>query len=200
MHKTKGFNKKEFQTFWGEDGYIENFSYGVGIETVCNVCLYPFIKGNVLEIGSGGGTFTKRIKANLTAIDVIKKPKLFDSLGLNYIELGDRDYKCTGVESGSIDFAFSYGVFCHLPNHALIEYLQSVNRVLKTGGDFVFMLSEYSRYKPYSMKFKFGEMTSRGHYYQNLKTVRLIVGEGWKIVNVDMIPEHRERMIHIKKL
>src|SRR5688572_5875873 len=142
----KDFSKQFFTQSWGPDGYYENFSYGVGIDKVCEVALYPFINTitRVLEIGSGGGVFTKRIIPrvdDLICIDVIPKPQALN--GVQYIELGNQDYYCTGVNDDSIEFAFSYNCFCHLSNEAIREYLKSVNRVLRKGKSFVFMLSRY---------------------------------------------------------
>jgi len=52
------FDKQYFQKVWGE-GYFEIFSYGMGIDAVCQVGLNPFmsLEKTALEIGPGGGTF-----------------------------------------------------------------------------------------------------------------------------------------------
>lgn len=199
----KDFTKDFFQTAWGKDGYYENFSYGVGIDKVCEVALFPFLSPDkdVLEIGCGGGVFTQRIKdvKSLTAIDVIKKP---ENITCNFIELKSNDYKCTGIKDNSIDFVFSYNVFCHLSNEALTEYLKSAYRVLRKGGDFVFMLSSFEHTKNHIEKNenpKRGDLLSMGHFYQDLETLPLIAGKEWKVVNSNMIPQHRDILIHLRK-
>lgn len=190
------FTKEFFQKAWGEIGYYENFSYGVGIDKVCEVCLYPFLskRKKVLEIGSGGGVFTKRIenivKGTLMCIDVIPKPSHFSDW-IIYFELENQDYKCTAVPDDFIEFVFAYNVFCHLSNEALIEYLKSVHRVLKKDGDFVFMLSSYGG--------ELGTLLPVGHFAQDDRTIDIIVGEGWEIINRNMIPEHRDIIVHLKK-
>lgn len=191
------FTKSFFTQSWGKDGYYENFSYGVGIEKVCEVCLYPFINSTVrvLEIGSGGGVFSQRIwgkAASLTCIDVIPRPDHFMP-SLNYIELDNQDYKCTGVEDNSIDFCFAYNVFCHLSNQAIKQYLESINDVLRPGGDFVFMLSSYGKGLP------LGILLPVGHFTQDERTLPLVIGEGWQVVSENMIPAHRDIIIHLKK-
>lgn len=191
------FTKDFFKSAWGPGGYEEHFSYGVGINKVFEVCLYPFIKGKkVLEIGPGGGSFTKKAgpwTRRLTCIDVI--PQTPGAICDRYIELDNQDYFCTGVPSNSIDFAFSYNVFCHLSNDAIRQYLVSVNRVLRDGGDFVFMLSSYGREHPDGL----GTLLPVGHFAQDERTLDLVIGEGWEIVSRNMIPEHRDIIIHLKK-
>lgn len=191
------FTKEFFVRTWGPDGYYENFSYGVGIDKVCEVCVYPFIKKHtkVLEIGSGGGVFSERIdkvvQATLMCIDVIPKPVHF-APWIIYCELPDKDYTCYGVPEDFMEFVFSYNVFCHLSNEALIEYVKSVRRVIRTGGNFVFMLSSYGG--------ELGTLLPMGHFAQDDRTIDIIVGEGWQIVSRNMIPEHRDIIVHLKAI
>lgn len=199
------FSKTYFQTVWKE-GYYEHFSYGVGIDKVFDVCVAPFLKGTVLEIGSGGGVFTEMIqgKVNLIAIDVIKMPdKFMEFENFRYYELPDKSYGCEPIKNKSIDFCFSYNVFCHLSNDAISQYLKSVRRVLKSGGSFVFMLSRFSHAKQHTSnpdKYSLGDLLPMGHFYQDERTIDLVIGEGWEIVSRDMIPEHRDMIIHLTKI
>src|SRR5437667_49701 len=89
------FDKEFFQRTWGPQGYYEEFNYGVGFNEVVQRCLVPFfnIQHRALEIGSGGGAFTKRIIKgfdHVTAVDVITKPECFNKYSpyrFTYIEL-----------------------------------------------------------------------------------------------------------------
>lgn len=195
---TTDFSKEFFIQSW-PGGYYEHFSYGVGIEMVLRQCVYPFIEGKrVLEIGCGGGVFTDRIyitAGHLTCIDVIPKPQLFELIGAKYIELDNQDYFCTGVKDDSMDFVFAYNVFCHLSNEAIKQYLESVLRVLKVGGDFVFMLSSYGRGRN-----DLSTLLPMGHFVQDERTLDLVIGEGWSIESRNMIPEHRDIIIHLRKI
>lgn len=203
------FSKDFFKKAWGDEGYYEEFSYGVGIEKVCSISLYPFFNpdSNALEIGCGGGVFTERMvnKFNhLTAIDVIAEPKrfkLFESF--TYIEQGDHGTDCSGVPDNTIDFCFSYNLFCHLSNTLLIEYLTSVFRVLKSGGEFIFMISNYRHSKqfvPEGDEYNLGEMLPSGHFYQDGRTLDIIINvDQWEVLSRNMIPEHRDIIIHLKK-
>lgn len=193
---TTDYDKQFFIQSWGLGGYYENFSYGVGIEKVCELCLYPFVNSTVrvLEIGSGGGVFTQRIwtkAGSLTCIDVIPRPDHFMP-SVSYIELDSKDYNCTGLKDSSIDFVFSYNTFCHLSNDAIRQYLVSVQRVLRKDGSFVFMLSSYGG--------ELGTLLPMGHFAQDERTIDLVIGEGWDIVSKNMIPQHRDIIVHLKKI
>lgn len=200
------FDKAFFQRSCGDGGYYEEFSYGVGIHRVLNECLLPYLHEDktALEIGCGGGTFTQLMQGNfkmLYGLDVIKKPTKFNSYKpFKFIELPDRTYKCLTVPDSIIDFAFAYNVFCHLSNEALTSYLKDVNRVLKSGGDFIFMLSNYAHVKDKHQSDKFGHLLGMGHFYQNDRTLDAIIGKGWEIVNRNIIPEHRDIIIHLRKV
>lgn len=206
------YTKEFFQKAWGAEGYFEEFSYGAGFHKVLDVALKPFRNEFkiALEIGSGGGTFTRHIAGHFKwaiVMDVIPRPA---SLGFcvpwfNYIELPDQCFKCVGVAPESIDFVFSYNVFCHLSDDALTEYFADIARVTRPGGDFVFMLSNYEKvsqlYFPEKAGyFKTGDLLPNGHFYQDQMTTHWIAHpEHWSIVNEDMIPEHRDRIVHLRR-
>jgi SAM-dependent methyltransferase len=203
------FSKEQFQNFWGTNGYYENFQWGVGIDKVVEVSVEPFynLEKVALELGPGGGVFTEKMKdrfKHLYAIDVIQKPSNFnDWQNFTYVELPDKDYACKGIKSNSIDYCFSYGMFCHLSNDALVEYFKNVYRVLKKGGDFVFMLSNYSKmlsYYPLDANVdKLGTCLSSGHFMQDDRTIDLVVDNRFTIVSRNLIPEHRDIIVHAKK-
>lgn len=203
------FDKEFFQRTWGKFGYIEPFSYGVGYQKVYEVAIDPFISTDktALEIGPGGGTFTQLMigKFNhLTAIDVIRKPPQFDSYeNFTYLELPDQSFNCEGVKSNSIDFCFSYNVFCHLSNDAIKQYLKGVHRVLHKGFDFVFMIANFEHTKKHVVnpeKYSLGDFLPMGHFYQDLRTLDLIMDKSkWEVVNSNLLPTHRDIVIHLKK-
>lgn len=202
-------SKSYFQKAWGPYGYYEYFSYGVGIDKVCEVALTPFLSKEkiALEIGSGGGTFTDKMVDKfkmLTAIDVIQIPERFkDFPNFRYIELQDKSFSCTGVRRKSIDFCFCYNVFCHLSNDAITQYLKSVNDVLKQGGDFIFMLSNFGYTSKITIRpdqYVLGDFLPMGHFYQDSRTLDLVADlDKWEVVNRDLLPDHRDIVIHLKK-
>lgn len=150
----KNYSKQDFIKFWGESGYTEtwdghqyNWSNEIQQLILQQIGGHPIgIRKNkeVLEIGCGSGYWTRFLCENakkVNAIDVIPKPE-FNSDNLHYIENSDMQFNCSSIKSDSIDFAFSFGVFCHLSKDACEQYLKDVMRVLKKGGTAIFMYSD----------------------------------------------------------
>ena len=200
------FTKEQFINFWGT-GYYEEFTYGIGIQEVINRTIVPFHNVKCREIGCGGGVFTKVLSQHfdkVIGIDVIPKHDGLRYPNVKYIELDNQDYKCTGVEDNLIDFVFSYGVFCHFSNDAIKEYLQSIYRVLKKGGECVIMISNFDKLKAdfpdYDTwdKYKLGDRMLIGHFYQDDRTVD-IMKDKFKIISRNLTPDHRDIVVHLKK-
>ena len=204
------FKKDYFQSVWGAAGYQEDFKYGIGIDATCAAVLNPFFDKSktALEIGCGGGSFTKRMVGNfahVTAIDVIKPPEHFAQFkDFTYYELPEQNTLCSGVADASVDFVFCYNVFCHLSDAMISSYISSAKRVLKAGGDFVFMLSNFDNIKhifPDKIaEQKPGQLTPALHFYQDLSTLnRVIKWYDWTVVNPNMVPAHRDIVVHLRK-
>ena len=99
---------------------------------------------NVLEIGCGAGYWTKFLcehSKNVTAIDLLPNSP-FQLDNFTYIENKNMQFDCKNIQDESIDFAFSFGVFCHLSASACESYLKDVFRVLTKGGTAIFMYSD----------------------------------------------------------
>ena len=136
--------KSEFVGTWGKAGYRENFEVyskqsGVSEREIVDTCLSPHFnkEHSALEIGCGGGYWPGNYLcgnfAHVTGLDVLPGEP-FSAPNFTYIEVPDRDYSCHGVPDESIDFVWSFGVFCHLNLSSIQAYLKSVYRVLKHGG------------------------------------------------------------------
>jgi cyclopropane fatty-acyl-phospholipid synthase-like methyltransferase len=147
--KKQNYSKKDFLTFWGKTGYVETwdghqYNWSKEIQDLVLNEIGSEKDKEVLEIGCGAGYWTKFLCENskqVFAIDLIPKPKI-DSKNFNYIENKDMQFDCSALEDNSIDFAFSFGVFCHLSLDACESYLKDVMRVLKNGGSAIFMYSD----------------------------------------------------------
>lgn len=151
--------KETFLTTW-PGGYRENWEVygkmsGQKEEIVVEKCLSPFYDKNkiCLEIGCGLAFWTDRYLAQnfkeVIAIDILPK-KDFEKVRLKnrnikYIEVPDRNFDCYEVEDNSIDFVWSFGVFCHLSLEACQEYLHSMYKKCKAGAKVALYYSNNDR-------------------------------------------------------
>ena len=139
--------KTNFTGMWGSAGYREKFEVysrpdkgGVSEKAVVDKCLRPFLNKNhtCLEIGCGGGFWIDNYLSDgfkeVIGIDVVPITGTENRKSFRFIEVPDKDYSCYGVEDGSIDFVWSFGVFCHIRKDKIAEYVKSAHRVLKDGG------------------------------------------------------------------
>lgn len=111
---------------------------------------------SILEIGCGVGRMTRmlsRIFRNVIAVDVSDemvsqaRENTADLANVSVI-LGDGQ-TLQAIESQSIDFAFSFIVFQHIPYAEIFfSYCAEVYRVLKPGGLFKFQVQGDDRIQP----------------------------------------------------
>lgn len=104
---------------------------------------YPFLGPTdvLLEIGPGGGRFTELLVVQcdtLIAADtspaMLKRlqERFSDQHRIDYIQLDGRGL--SQLPDASIDAAFSYDVFIHLPQWDVYNYLCELRRVMRSGG------------------------------------------------------------------
>src|SRR6266852_8304273 len=111
----------------------------------------------MLEIGCGVGRMTFALAKRFGTVEAIDfsgemiKPakELQTRLGIGNVRFQVGDGKdLTVYPDESMDFAFSYIVFQHIPEISIIlNYVREVGRVLKKGGLFRFQLNGYRRLK-----------------------------------------------------
>jgi cyclopropane fatty-acyl-phospholipid synthase-like methyltransferase len=147
--KYKNYSKTDFIKFWGENGYVETWdghkhNWSNEIKSLIKNQLGIEKDKEVLEIGCGGGYWTQFLCENsksVIGIDLIpNSPINLDNF--TYIENDNMQFNCNKIEDESIDFAFSFGVFCHLSSSACESYLKDTLRVLKKGATAIFMYSD----------------------------------------------------------
>ena len=99
---------------------------------------------DVLELGCGGGKFSRRIAPmcrSLVCTDIsptmightrtrLKEERIDGNV--SYLLLNGIDF--TGVEASSVDFIFSYDVLLHLQRENVFSYLRDARRVLRENG------------------------------------------------------------------
>ncbi len=133
------------------------YGYNSVLYTVYSACIRPYINSDtvVLEIGPGRGawskTFLHRNCRKLYAVDAAnaEHTHFWDYIGddarAEYIVVDD--LQLTDVPDNSIDFFFSYGVFCHLKPEMCEEYLLSINRKMKPCSRGFLMIADFDKYE-----------------------------------------------------
>lgn len=95
----------------------------------------------LLEIGPGGGRFTEILLPKCRRLIAVETSQtMLELLRERFGDDGRIEYQHTrglgleDVPDGSVDAAFSYGVFVHLQHWDIYNYLAELNRVLRPGG------------------------------------------------------------------
>jgi SAM-dependent methyltransferase len=114
--------------------------------------LTPYVTPNttVLEIGPGGGRWTRYLLAARLVYAVDYHQQLLDELAVNFradklISIKNNGTDLPGVPAESIDFVFSFGVFVHLDLDLIDAYLRSLKSVLKCGGSVVVQYADKTK-------------------------------------------------------
>ncbi len=148
------FTRSEFLHLCGPEGYQEPFGEGYDYRDEIEVVLeaHRDANGRCLEIGCGNGYWTLQFLAprfrDVLALDLLPPPPLFEGHAkIRYVQVAVGDTSCAGIEDGSIDFVWSFGVFCHLSNSSVEGYLRSIHRVLRPGGQALLMFPNWDRYR-----------------------------------------------------
>lgn len=147
-------SKEVFLKTW-PGGYRENWAvYGKASgkteDEVVAKCLSPFYGKSkaCLEVGCGVGFWTEGYLAKnfqqVIALDLLPTVK-FHHRNITYIEVPDRDFSCYRVGDNTIDFCWSFGVFCHMSLEACEQYVNAIFRKLKPGGEVALYFSNSDR-------------------------------------------------------
>lgn len=194
-----GYTKTQFIYIWGH-GYIDD--RGIG-DLIFERCIQPFISDGVcLDVGCGGGFWANRYLkpsfGKVIGIDVIPKPV---TLEIEYRELPNQDYLCSPIASDSIDFVWCFDVFCHLPNSAVKVYLESIMRVLKSGGQAVISFPNWPTHPALQWcgdveQYKENPFDHNGWFYMDRQVVDAMM-EG--IESTQLVPEFRDLILHLRK-
>ena len=109
----------------------------------------------VLEIGPGRGAWTKTmLKYNpkkIICLDVFSAARnnFWNFVGkenmnkIDYFQVND--FLCNDISNNSIDFLFSYDVFCHISFNNTELYLKNLYNKFKKGSICVIMIADYNK-------------------------------------------------------
>lgn len=111
--------------------------------------LLPYITpdATVVEIGPGGGRWTRYMLAARRIYAVDAYPELleelkrhFDLPNITFIHNNKTDFP--GIADQSVDFIFTFGVFVHLEVEVIDEYLKNMKRIIRPDGNIVIQYSD----------------------------------------------------------
>lgn len=203
-------SKDQFINTWGPEGYRENWEVYIEqakipeaefVDIMLNDRYKP--DGVCLEIGCGGGYWTDKYLApnfkQVIALDVLP-PVAFTHPNIAYIELPDRNFECFGVNDASIDFAFSFGVFCHLSLEAIQTYLNAIFTKLKPGGEAVLYFSNNDR-RPHYKPGEACNVTDQHIQWVNndtKTTIKMLKKAGFTAIK-DIMPDNPDSIFYCKK-
>lgn len=133
------------------------YGYNSVLYTIYSACIRPYVtpQTTVLEIGPGRGAWSKAILhrncRKLYAVDVADAThtRFWEYVGkdLRVEYIAAEDLSLPGVPDESIDFLFSFGVFCHLKPEMCEEYLSSMHRKMRSGGRGFLMIADFDKYE-----------------------------------------------------
>ena len=156
------------------------------LRTVRDHWLVPYVnpKKTAVEIGPGGGRWTRYMVGfkKLWAVDFHQE--LLDELGRNFSgpnisRLKNNGTDFPGIADKSVDFVFSFGVFVHLAIEVQTGYLQSLRRIIKPSTQIVIQYADFDK-KPARDNDTFTE--------NNPRMMReMVEGAGYKIVEEDNV-------------
>ena len=140
---------------WKKSAELAKFQ---DLNGIVKTCINPYVNNNttVLEIGAGGGFWTQKMlhAKEIFCLDALsaKHNKFWGRIGkkanIKYFQV--KDFQCNELENNSIDFVFSYDVFCHISYSGCETYLKNLHSKLKNGADCFIMIADINKYKQQS--------------------------------------------------
>lgn len=131
---------------WGDPEQIPPLNY------VREHFIIPYVTSNstIVEIGPGGGRWTRYMLNAKQIYAVDYHPELLDELKTNF-DLSNIAYiknngdNFPGIPVESVDFLFSFGVFVHLDLDIINRYLQNIKPLLKNSSNAVIQYSDKTK-------------------------------------------------------
>ena len=155
--------EKEINSFshlW-KGGFRNGLSINQEADPVCDYkmlyqkIIQPYISKNkrCLEIGCGNGFWSEVLVGfgEYVAFDALSAGhnKFWNRIKkedwISYFQV--KDFRCDELEDNSIDYVFSYDVFCHISYSGAQEYLKNLSSKLKNGADLFIMIADEAKYK-----------------------------------------------------
>jgi phospholipid N-methyltransferase len=144
--KKEIFSKDIYGLKWGDPDYVAPLKF------IRDRYILPYVnaKHNAIEIGPGGGRWTRYLLGfgKLHVVDY--HPELLKELKNNFKEKNILFIKNNGtdfprIEKGTVDYLFSFGTFVHLDKHLIGAYLKNMKSKIKPGANIVIQYSDKTK-------------------------------------------------------
>lgn len=185
-------------------------------------CILPYvINKDVLELGPGRGAWSKAILS--------LNPKSFKCLDAlspeynqfwNYVPKREKakyfqifDYSLSEIENNSIDYVFSFGVFCHISPLLVEEYLRNLYPKLRQGAKCFILYADYDKKNSYAEKYNVpGQLETKrdelqyyrinpnspmGWYHMGINRMKeTLLQIGYEVISPDVEVNERDPIAH----
>jgi hypothetical protein len=132
---------------WGDPDVVEPLRF------IKERYVLPYVNAqhDALEIGPGGGRWTRYLLGFRTLAAVDYHPELLDELKRNFgkhrnirfIKNNGTDFP--GLDPHSIDYVYSFGTFVHLDFNLIEAYLKSIKTIIKPTANVVIQYSDKTK-------------------------------------------------------
>lgn len=177
--KKELFSKDVYGLKWGDPDVVPPLRF------IRDRYVLPYVnaKHNAVEIGPGGGRWTRYLLGFKKLYVVDYHNELLEELKKNFNETNIIFIKNNGtdfpyVERDAIDYVFSFGTFVHLDNHIIEAYLNNIKSIVKTGAHIVIQYSDKTKIMAQLNK-DFSNTTPD-------KMRQMVLNAGYKIIEEDL--------------
>jgi hypothetical protein len=164
---------------WGDPDHVEPLRF------VRDRYVLPYVNGrhNAVEIGPGGGRWTRYLLGFGTVCAVDYHQELLDELKRNFkcskmVFVRNNGTDFPGIKEESVDYLFSFGTFVHLDGHLIEAYLTNMKPILRAGANVVIQ---------YSDKTKIMAQLNKGFSENAPQKMRaMVVKAGYRVLEEDL--------------
>lgn len=183
-------------------------------------CLVPNIAKmhHVLEIGPGRGAWTKAIlnlgAGHITCVDALSAEHnnfwkyVGKSEKITYHQISD--CSLDEVDDDSIDFVFSFGVFCHISPFVSYEYFKNIYSKMHSGGEGFVMFADYDKYNVFAGRrylvkdddfilLRMPIVPGRWYHMGIERLKETLIDLGYEVIKADVEVNKRDPIIHFRK-
>jgi len=159
--------------------------------------IVPYVSQDsiVLEIGAGGGSWTKALLARakkVHAVDIVNVGQWVQHEKLRVHVIENNDY--SQFQDEYFDFCFSWGVLCHLSHEEISQVLENTLPKMKKGALAVHHYSNTKKLK------RLGRDGKVGNWKDNDEEIMsTLIGEGWQILSLDLGLVQRDSVMMLRK-